>query len=384
MLPIYYSSDEVGAPALNNAAGSVIGVLDGCLISGYNAKPVASITVSAGMATVVCSAHGYTGGVGRLVLIAGATPAGLNGAKQVSVVDGNTFTFSAPGVADGAASGTITAKRAPLGWTKLHSGTNKAIYQRTDPQATAMLLRVDDTGAGVADAYQARTLMVESATDVDTYTAPSPTAVQKSGGYRVQKGASTTASKSWILVGDGRTIYLFTEDHNYPFSSSGKLFATVFGDISSFRSGGDAYACVIGGSDTSGNNRVFLASSGSSSTDRLFIARPTNGLGSSTVITVTTRENGNLLGASGPAYPSDVDGGSAIDPVLMLREDRSGQQYPYRGAMRGLAYPLGNVGKLLHGQILSGLLGSSDSYLCVAIGDGSTTGCVMIKLTSEW
>ena len=48
----YFESTDAGAPTLNNAVGSMIAVLDACLITGYNSKSVASITVASGVATV--------------------------------------------------------------------------------------------------------------------------------------------------------------------------------------------------------------------------------------------------------------------------------------------------------------------------------------------
>lgn len=76
MLPIWYHSEETGAPTLNNAAGSLIAVLDALLTTGFNVKAVTSVSVSGGVATAVISAHGYE--VGKTLLIAGATPSGCS------------------------------------------------------------------------------------------------------------------------------------------------------------------------------------------------------------------------------------------------------------------------------------------------------------------
>ena len=62
MLPIYYTSDEPGAPTLNNDNGSLISVLDAVLINGFGLKSVTSITVAGGLATVTCAGHQFTGG----------------------------------------------------------------------------------------------------------------------------------------------------------------------------------------------------------------------------------------------------------------------------------------------------------------------------------
>ena len=49
---MWFDSSETGAPVLNNANGSMIAVLDACLVTGFNNKAVQSINVAAGVAAV--------------------------------------------------------------------------------------------------------------------------------------------------------------------------------------------------------------------------------------------------------------------------------------------------------------------------------------------
>lgn len=385
MKPIWYSSDEVGAPTLNNAAGSLIALLDAILTTGFNVKAVTSISVAAGVATAVISAHGY--GVGRTIALAGATPAGLNGNFEVTaVVDSNTVRFAAPGVADGTASGTITARRAPLGWVKAYAGTNTAIYQRTDPLATGMLLRVDDTGAGVAAATYARALMLESASSIDTYGAITPTAAQISGGLYVSKGPSSATAKPWVAVGDGRTLYLLTEHPSLSFASYTGLSAFTFGDIASWRTAGDAYGCLIGGGyNTSLRSGVSLAA-GTLFNNGIYLARPTNFVGGAVSAAFAGRAadyagNSSLTGC---AYPSPVDGGMAVERNIIVRENTSTASFPMRGLARGMAHPLGIVPAELHGQVLDNLLGTTDKFLIVRCVDTSNAGALAFNIASEW
>ena len=106
----FFESTDAGAPTLNNAVGSMIAVLDACLITGYNSKSITSITVASGVATVVCTAHAYANTYGKAIRIAGATGSftALNKDTQIANVTTNGFTFLCPGVADGAATGTGT------------------------------------------------------------------------------------------------------------------------------------------------------------------------------------------------------------------------------------------------------------------------------------
>ena len=388
MLPIYYSSDEVGAPTLNNVNGSLIGVLDALLTTGFNPRSVTSITVASNVATAVIPTHSFIGGVGRRVLFAGASDAALNGAKTVTVVNGNTVTFPAPGVADGTASGTITAKRAPLGWTKLFSGTNKAVYQRTDPQATPMVLRVDDTGSGVASTTYARARMAESAADVDTLTAIAPLDTHLSGGVYVSKGLNDATAKRWVAVGDSRTLWFFSDDSSYGFSTYGGLHGFGFGDLNSWRSGGDAYGCLVwGGASQSGGNYTHFSTDIPFLSSGIYIARPTNHIGGSIPAVFRGRMVGRYAGsntASHAPYPSPVDGGCAIETAVLVPEYVASGTPVFRGTARGVAHPLGALGTALHGQILTDLVGTNDAFLCVGCLSQGDAGALLFNLTSEW
>ena len=129
-----------GAPVLSGTAGTLIAVLDACLVNGFGSVTLNSLVVQNNVATATVSGgHGFamivgvnnvSPGVGPVVRIDGATPAALNGDwRLASVPNSTTFTFAAEGIPDQTATGTITAKRAPAGWAKAFGGANKAAYQ---------------------------------------------------------------------------------------------------------------------------------------------------------------------------------------------------------------------------------------------------------------
>lgn len=239
--PIWYDSTEPGAPTLNNAAGSLLEVLRACLINGFNLKSVTSIVVASGVATATAATHGYTSKYGKLVRIAGAPEAGLNGDVQPLTVDTNTFTYACPGVADGTYTGTITARRAPLDWLETHTGTNKAIFKSQDLLATDHSLRVDDTST----ASMSRWLGIPTAliTGIDSYSGEFPSAAQVSGGAYVQRGALNDATpKAWVVVGDARGFFYAARVAT---ASGVDRFAIYwFGDIEGFYAG-DTGACLL-------------------------------------------------------------------------------------------------------------------------------------------
>lgn len=221
---IWYDSTETGAATLNNASGTLIEVLRTCLVNGFNSKSVSSITVSGGVATVTAAAHGFSGAYGKLVLIEGSGTAALNGRKQPSSITTNTFTFPAPGVADGTYTGSVTVKRAPLGWSEEYNdgvGT-KAIFKRSAPEATVSMLRVVDTNASPAATTYAYVTMVSAATGVDAVSneVPSTDVTQ-----RWNKGSNTSAAKQWLVVGDDLYFYILL-----PTSTVDQYIMVGFGD----------------------------------------------------------------------------------------------------------------------------------------------------------
>lgn len=386
---IWYSSTDAGAPTLNNAPGSLINVLDACLINGYNARSVTSLSVAAGVATATVSAHGFRSG--QIVLVEGATPTALNGRQKVTVTGANTLTFPALGVPDGTATGTITMKAAPLGWEKRFSGTNKAVYARTAPEATAMVLRIDDTGASPAASTYARALMYEAMSDVDTGVGLSPTSSQLTGGQYWAKGANNTSAKHWMLVGDDLTFYFFAESSQASFSIYGHLSAHGFGDLISYRAG-DAYGCFLGGpSNTSMGssflNRMLTLSAFDSSASEV-LARPNNQIGNAVYAGMLGYASNYPPGSYGPVYPSPVDNGMVISSPTFCVENSSSFSHPIRGEYPGLAIPLAAVRNVMHGSVLSNVIGSSDEFLAVAVapssGPTNPSGCVLFNISSAW
>lgn len=266
--PCWFDSTDVGASAFNNAGESLISLLEACLVLGYAVRPLSQIVVTAGVAVATSAAHGYTATYGKLLLIEGASHSGLNGRVQPTAVTTNTFTYAAPGVPDGTYTGTISAKRAPLGWAKPFSATGKAIFARTSPEAGTQLLRIVDTAAAPASAVDARALMIESATDIDTFINQAPSAAQMTdghGGY-IYKGTNNANPKPWALVGTERGFYFFgpyttglgeTDRFPYFFGDGVRLFP---GDehfcllATNSNAAGSISGSKIGYSNTLGNN----------------------------------------------------------------------------------------------------------------------------------
>jgi hypothetical protein len=388
--PCWYDSTEAGAPTLNNAAGSLLEVLRSCLINGFGAVSVTSIVVAGGVATATAATHGFSSAYGKLVLVEGAPVAELNGRKRIGNVLTNTFTFPAPGVADGTYTGTISAKRAPLGWTEAHTGTNKAIFARSDPAALTQLLRVDDSNSAPATALDARVLMVESATDVDTFVNPSPTNAQVSGGGYWHKGQDTTAAKRWALVGTSRGFYFFLPAQNVASPSVDRNAPMFFGDGVPYRIG-DSHFCLLGASNntlaalgfaSTGMGRVVNFNAGGPSAGDPRVARSRNGVNFSPNGMQAGPNAGSLIGRDGQTATDII----VIHSPIWFQDDFSASR-EIRGEVPGLAAPLANQPYVASGafHVVDSVANTDRVYLSCMVNSGSSLASnVLIDLTGPW
>ena len=317
----FFHSGMNSAPVLSGSVGAMIGVLDACLKDGFGNKSVTSLTISGGVATMnVTGSHSAQ--VGTSVLVAGATPSGLNGDQKVTAITGTSVSFATT-EADGTATGTITFKMSPLGFTTPFTGTNLRVYRSAAPESTGMYLRVDDTGTTTC-----RVVGHETMSDVNTGLNAFPTSTQVSGGmYWGKSSGASSAARSWVLIGDDRGFVIFG---NFAANVLNVGAAFGFGDINSTKSG-DAYGCVLFGADSGVNNSgasvpgcVGYAPAASAPTFG-YVARAHTGLGGAQLVrklsamnigagySGTTNYASSLL-----AYPNGPDNGLIVSPLDLL------------------------------------------------------------------
>lgn len=294
-----------GAPTLNGVAGALIDVLDAFLVDGWGSQTASSVVVADGVATVT-TPSAFPAAVDSVVLVAGATPSGLNGEQKVTVVGpGNTFQFDTE-ESDGSATGTITVKMAPAGWEKAFSGTNKAAYRSLDPQAHGggMYLRVDDTGTTLA-----RVVGYETMSDIDTGTGPFPTSAQVSGGgYWAKSATANTTQRGYALFADARTFLIALNPSGTTTTSH---VLRGFGDGITKRPSGDAFAVFISAASDASANSVGGAIDGPA-TALAWVPKSYIGLGSAeagrTLPYVGSSSNASGNDNSFGAFPNPVDG----------------------------------------------------------------------------
>lgn len=307
----HFLSTMANAPVLNGTAGSLIALLDALLVNGFDTKAVTSLTVSGGVAQANFSGS-FSGITDSVIVVAGVTggATALNGEQKITAVGAGYVRF-ATAVADGTASGTISIKMAPAGWTKAFSGTNLAAYKSADPASVGHYLRVDDTNAQFA-----RVVGYESMSDVNTGTGPFPTAAQMSGGgYWPKSIISDSTAVAWSLAADARLFYLSTQ----PGSSSNSLWqignVRSFGEPIALRPSGDAFSTILNYSTSSATASMYDACMAGTVQSRIASPRNHTGLGSAVLQDLFTwgGSSGSISNYSGiesshGPFPNPVDG----------------------------------------------------------------------------
>lgn len=390
----FLSSTMPNAPQLSATDGSMIAVLDACLVNGWNTTTADSVTVAAGVVTANFSA-GHPFIKWQVVIVAGATPAGLNGEARVTEATTNTVKWQVTGVADGTATETITLKTAPLGWQKPHAGTNKGAYKIDNtkyPASPACLVRFDDNYT-----YGAKVAGYESMSGIDTGTNQFPSAGQNSNGLWVIKteSSSTRENRSWFIIGDDKLFYFGINNYTADLIYAGPTW-TAFGQYAN--NAIDPFAFVVTGSASNESPSIYYASdtvfTTSSRADRQYIARSYDGLSASKNYLAKTwpSEYGGSGTSSGPlAYPNGPNNGLYMCPIDLFESSPNGFQH--RGAYPG-AYMLPHnlAGRLvadkrstLLDDTIAGFEGRVVGFYPIAESPGVRSwGIVAFDLTGPW
>jgi hypothetical protein len=380
-----FDSSQPGAPVLSGTAGALRTLLKACLVDGFGAGAVATLTVSGGIATATyAGAHPFK--VGYVAQFAGATPAGLNGNKVILSATGTSVTFAAPGVPDGAATGTITSKAAPAGWQELFAGTlaNVIALKPTAVEATGCVLRVDDTGT-----INARVRAFESMSDISTGVGMTPLESQAAGGLWWPKSATANATaRAWILVADARGFYLAVAP------AGGDCYTLLFaGDIASLKSG-DAYGYLLTGNQADQTNASSapdgcVGYSHRSARTGAYLVRAYTAIGQSTAAQrLGAHHNGSTAdvyagtaGYSLGTYPNGANNGLLTGALELHAAGLC-------GTLPGLLHPVQDCGtSFATGATVDGtddLAGRRLLAIRTGPPAGGTVGTVFIDTTGNW
>lgn len=381
-----FDSSMTGAPVLSGTAGALRAVLKACLVDGFGAGAVSTLTVAGGVANVSFSGeHPYR--VGTIAQFGGATPAGLNGQKRILSTTASAITFDATGIADGTATGTITHKVAAAGWQELFAGTLTDVLclKPTVVEATGCVLHVDDTGT-----TNARVRAYEAMTDASTGVGPTPLESQLAGGLFWPKSSTASATaRTWYLVADERGFYLAVAP-----AGSDRYTLLFAGDIASLKSG-DAYGYLLTGNQADQTNASSVPDgcvgySHRSARAGAYLVRAHTAIGQSTAAQrIGAHHNGSTAdvyagtaGYSLGTYPNGPNNGLMTGPLELVA-------LGIRGTLPGLLHPVQDCGSVFAtGAMVDGtddLAGRRLMAIRTAPPAGAAVaGTVFIDISGPW
>ncbi len=206
-----FTSAMFGAPNVNtSAAGSMIALLDACLVNGFGLRTLAAnaMTRSGTTVTVAQAGHGYPDH--SVVQIAGADQLDYNGSWRVLVDDVDHYSYQLPVAGSSAttATGTITSKTPSAGWAKPFSGTNLAAYRPAD--GPRHYLRVDDTAWS---SVKCRVRAYRSMTDVNSGLGVYPRLDQAPlNAFNWMRHAG--GGVGWTIVADDKAMHIQVDTAN--------------------------------------------------------------------------------------------------------------------------------------------------------------------------
>lgn len=200
----FFTSENNNAPQLQNASGSMITLLDACLVTGIQVGVINSLS-STGLEATAVFGLPHNLKKYQVVRVSGATQAEYNGDFKIKqVVNATTIKFELNNVASVAnASGTINCMLAPLNWDKPFSsstalGGGRAAYRSKDETlSNRPYLRVVDeriSSYGINYAKYAKVGIVEEMTGIDVMQ-----------GVQAPYNASAT-TRNWNPTGSGVNI----------------------------------------------------------------------------------------------------------------------------------------------------------------------------------
>jgi len=391
-----FHAGQAGAPNLRGQNGSLITVLDAILVNGYNSVSITGITRTSNTATVTtAAAHGLT--TGDSALIAGSAQTDYNIEAVVSVIDGTHFSYTVANSPTTPATGTMTVIRAPAGFDKAFSGTNKAAYRSKDTSGSRPYLQIIDDGSTTGAAREAKTRGYLTMSDVDTGSEPFPTAVQYATGLFTYKSSTADATnRPWVLITDGKTFYFQACMDQSPTSmqaSGGYLWWIAFGDIISTRPS-DSYTAFFQGSHAANKQTDATSSSNANGVfcPTVRTSNPTTAC--SYIVRSHTQVSGAaIMGSIGHGwdqlalgslgifgYPHAPDNGFLLTPIQcmqggVLRGRMPGIYEPMQGRVLNQFDTIDNVDGYTGRKFLA-LWGQNTSA-------GSTTGMLMFDITGD-
>lgn len=334
-----YRSSDGSAPVLSGTAGTLITVLQKCLIDGYGSQT----------------------GAGWTYLTGFTNPSGNVGVFQAGT-GSNGYSFR------------VNDNAARVGTTDEAAGTPTALQARIRGYETMNLI-TDPTGTPN----------------------PFPTIAQNASGFFIRKSASVDANaRNWIVVADARTCYMFIATTDVASS----YIAWMMGEYYSFKTSDAGRSIVMGMStesaatatlDPLNNIQLRMTSSFSNGLGRS-LARSVNGsAGAISGTSVPLIGDGGfntanavdlVLGVGSTNYTNAADSRLYLAPVRVGQATGS-TAGDYRGRLRGLWHFGHPIASAADGDTFSGA-GDLAGKTFLVIKTGLNGGLYVVETSNTW
>lgn len=287
------------------------------------------------------------------------------------------------------------------GWTIAYTATNVRAYKQ-GAGSNGFYLRVNDSGArvgtvdealGTANVNEARVRGYEIMTGLtDSGLNLFPTLAARGGGNYVRKSATANGTaRTWIIVADQRTFYMFLASGDVANVYTG-LF---FGELYSLRANDPGRCFLV--SRPGENSAAMSQAGGSEYTDTMmndgtstnqthFLARNAQGAPGSIAFTCAgdlslTGYSGSVLSSVGTlAYKNPADGTIYISPMWMYQ---SSGGMGIRGKMRGLWHWCHTAASCSDGDTITGS-GDLTGRTFLIIKGGANGGVFCVETSDTW
>lgn len=244
----FFSSTQAGAPVLDGAAGSLLNVLDACLITGFGATPVRAASFASGVVTLTLDG-GHVFKVSDVVALSGFTPSEVNVEFRITSRTETTVSFTSDKAVGFVAGASI--KRAALGWESTTLSTNVKVFNQKNKSKFFSYYEVNDTNQWSSSPFiraQVRAFDIFSGGALSSLW----------GTYYIAKSRSNVSSigyvagsaRPWVVIGDGEFVYVLTDIRTNNVNVDGLVTSSsAFGNAVSLRSDAPTWAPFLGGVD---------------------------------------------------------------------------------------------------------------------------------------
>ena len=279
-------------------------------------------------------------------------------------------------------------------WQREFDGTAGAVYRANT--GNRLYLNVNDNGPGAGTTQEARVVGYETMTAFATGTNLFPTAAQQATQLFVRKSAAANGTaRAWKVAADHRTFYFQCVSGD----TASMYYGMAFGEVYSYLSGSDSWNTILIARSTENNTggtveNLDAVSGGvsafSTAQNGHYIARRSAGTGGSLNCDKYPLLGVFLVGAgsgfdapSGLSYPNESDGGLYLSPVI-VGFDNIGTKI--RGHMRGMWWAAHPKASFADGDTVSGTGAlAGKSFEVVKGGPGLTastlTSCIFYEVS---